>query len=73
LGYWRTLGDKRTLCLYNFSSDVRSISLHFPELQQTGKLVDLLHAGNTYSLTAGIPPVLKMRPFASHWLYWEKG
>lgn len=73
LGYWRMLGDKRTLCLYNFSSDVRSISLHFPELQQTGKLVDLLHAGNTYSLTAGIPPVLKMRPFASHWLYWEKG
>lgn len=73
LGYWRILGDERTLCLYNLSSDVRSITLHFPELQQIGKLVDLLHAGVTHSLTADLPPVLKMRPFASHWLYWEKG
>ncbi|MDA0243649.1 MAG: maltose alpha-D-glucosyltransferase [Chloroflexi bacterium] len=72
LAYWRILGEERTLCIYNLSSEAHSVSLHFPELQGKGKLVDLLHEGQTYSLTDVYPPVLKMRPLASHWLYWER-
>lgn len=72
LAYWRTLGQERTLCVYNLSSEAHSVSLHFPELQGKGKLVDLLHEGQSYSLTDVYPAVLKMRPFASHWLYWAK-
>lgn len=67
--YWRILGEERTLCIYNLSAEVQSISLHFPELSGRGKLIDLLHAGLSWTLTDNIPPVLKMRPFASHWLY----
>lgn len=72
LGYWRVLGDQRTLCLYNLSADVQSVSLHLPQFP-AGKLIDLLHAGQSHSLTNYFPAVLKMRPFASHWLYWDKG
>ena len=70
--YWRTLGRETTLCLYNLSSEVQSVSLYFPELHGQGKLVDLLHTGRSWSLTDMVPPVLKMRPFASHWLYVQR-
>ncbi len=67
--YWRILDDERTLCLYNLSAEVQSVSLHFPELAGQGKLIDLLHEGRSWTLNDNIPPVLKMRPYASHWLY----
>jgi len=69
LGYWRKSGDEWTLCLYNFSSEVQSVSLYFEELRGQGKLIDLFHEGRTWSLNDMVPPVLKMRPFASHWIY----
>lgn len=69
LGYWRTDGSSRTLCLYNLSSEVQSVYLYFPDLK--GRLVDLLHEGKWWSLENMIPPVLKMRPYASHWLFVE--
>lgn len=72
LAYWRVWGDERTLCVYNFSSEVQSVSLYFEEVNGRGQLVDLLHAGRSWSLTNGIPPVLKMRPWGSHWLYWRR-
>ncbi|MEM7801177.1 MAG: maltose alpha-D-glucosyltransferase [Chloroflexota bacterium] len=69
--YWRILKEddreSKTLCLYNLSSEVQSVSLHFPDL--SGRLVDLLHEGKWWTLDDVIPPVLKMRPFASHWLH----
>lgn len=65
--YWRTDQENQTLCLYNLSSEVQSVYLYFPEL--SGRLVDLLHDGKWWSLDDVIPPVLKMRPFASHWLH----
>ena len=72
LAYWRILGEARTLCVYNLSSEVQSVSLHLDEVHGRGHLIDLLHAGQDWSLTSNIPPVLKMRPWASHWLYWDK-
>lgn len=72
LAYWRVLGEERTLCVYNLSAEVQSVSLYFEQFHGRGHIVDLLHAGQDWSLTSNIPPVLKMRPWASHWLYWDK-
>ncbi len=72
LAYWRILGEERTLCVYNLSSDVQSVSLYFEEIHGRGHFIDLLHAGQSWSLTDNVPSVLKMRPWASHWLYWDK-
>ena len=70
-GYWRIYENERTLCLYNLSAEVQSVYLHFPEL--TGRLIDLLHADKWWPLDESqLPPVLKMRPYASHWLYVSK-
>ncbi len=65
-GYWRRLGEGKTLCLYNFSAETHSISLNLAE--KSGQLVDLLHEGKTYQITP-IPVVITLRPFSSHWLY----
>ncbi len=70
--YWRILDEARTLCLYNLSSEVQSVSLHFPELAGRGRLVDLLHDDQEYPLQVGLPAVLKMRPFGSHWLHFSR-
>jgi maltose alpha-D-glucosyltransferase/alpha-amylase len=65
-GYWRTLGDQRTLCLYNLSAETHSVSLDLSAYR--GELVDLLHEGQSY-LLSGWPVVIKLRPYSSHWLY----
>ena len=66
-GYWRVLGDRRTLCLYNLSAEAASFSLdlrHYVGQQ----LVDLLHQGQTWRI-AEWPIVIRLRPYASHWLH----
>lgn len=69
-GYWRILEGERTLCLYNLSGEVQSISLDLRDLR--GRLVDLLHEGQTWPLS-GWPIVLNLRPYASHWLHKTDG
>jgi maltose alpha-D-glucosyltransferase/alpha-amylase len=66
-GYWREWQGERTLCVYNLSAEVHSVSVHLPDVK--GQLVDLLHEGTSYMLTGWSPLVVKMRPFGSHWLY----
>ena len=67
-GYWRTLGEQKTLCLYNLSAETHSVSLNLGV--SNGQLVDLLHNRQRYQISP-IPIVIILRPLSSHWLHVE--
>lgn len=71
-GYWRVLGDQRTLCLYNLSAETTSLSIDLHQQAGEGELVDLLQAGQRYRVTE-FPVVLRLRPYSSHWLHFRPG
>ncbi len=65
-GYWRSTSSSRTLCLYNLGAETNSISLDLVG-HKGGRLVDLLHDGQIYPID-DYPVVIRLRPYASHWL-----
>jgi maltose alpha-D-glucosyltransferase/alpha-amylase len=65
-GYWRSADSSRTLCLYNLGAEANSISLDLAG-HKGGRLIDLLHEGQVYPID-DYPVVIRLRPYASHWL-----
>jgi maltose alpha-D-glucosyltransferase/alpha-amylase len=65
-GYWRSADSSRTLCLYNLGAEANSISLDLAG-HRGGRLLDLLHEGRNYPID-DYPVVIRLRPYASHWL-----